>query len=343
MPCQILALSLLLPRLQRLYFNACSFEHSTVCYKYRLCCCHAFRRPLARVHASSPVIIYFNVFIAPTINQSLAFGPRFPVLFELGYSRLQRLYFNALSDPRLVSGPSSFATTLFLCLLLRALYCLLPPLLLSRLPPTPCSNHLLLLFMLTLSELDNSTVQSTDHSHLVLALRALFDRRQKSFMLLGERVDGSCLPAWLPHSTTEDDSSFEGSPVGSADQGRLFCIVAAFCTVLYLIIFTLPRSSFSRNLREFIFEIATLVCNDFISMPCQILDLSLLFPDFISMSCQILDPSLLLPRLQRLYFNALLDSVALSLLLRALHCLRDSLCCCHAFRRWSNLLLFFFF
>jgi hypothetical protein len=47
MPCQVLDLSLLLPRWQRLYLNACSFEHSTVCY--RLCCCHAFRRPLARI------------------------------------------------------------------------------------------------------------------------------------------------------------------------------------------------------------------------------------------------------------------------------------------------------
>jgi hypothetical protein len=51
--------------------------------------------------------------------------------------------------------------------------------------------------------------------------------------------------------------------------------------------------SLSCNLREFIFEIAatTLVYNEFISMPCQILALSLL-----------------LPRLQRLYFNALSDS-----------------------------------
>jgi hypothetical protein len=67
--------------------------------------------------------------------------------------RLQRLYFNALSDPSPVSAPSSFATALFQRLLLRALYCLLP---LARVHP------LLLLFMiLTLSDMKNSTTVSS--------------------------------------------------------------------------------------------------------------------------------------------------------------------------------------
>jgi hypothetical protein len=45
----------------------------------------------------------------------------------------------------------------------------------------------------------------------------VFDRRQKSFMLLGGSVNGSCLPNWLPPSTTKDDPSVEESSVGSAD------------------------------------------------------------------------------------------------------------------------------
>ena len=45
----------------------------------------------------------------------------------------------------------------------------------------------------------------------------LFDRHQKSFMLLGGSVDDLCLPAWLPPSTTKDDLSVDELSVGSAD------------------------------------------------------------------------------------------------------------------------------
>jgi hypothetical protein len=44
-----------------------------------------------------------------------------------------------------------------------------------------------------------------------------FDRRQKTFMLLGGRVNGLCLPDWLPPSTQTDDPSIEEASVGSAD------------------------------------------------------------------------------------------------------------------------------
>jgi hypothetical protein len=45
----------------------------------------------------------------------------------------------------------------------------------------------------------------------------LFNRRQKSFMLLGGSVNGSCLPHWTPPLTTKDDLSVEELLVGSAD------------------------------------------------------------------------------------------------------------------------------
>ena len=44
-----------------------------------------------------------------------------------------------------------------------------------------------------------------------------FDRRQKSFMLLGGSVEDSCLPAWLPPSTKKDDLSVDELSIGSAD------------------------------------------------------------------------------------------------------------------------------
>jgi hypothetical protein len=43
------------------------------------------------------------------------------------------------------------------------------------------------------------------------------DRRQKSFMLLGGSVGDSCLPEWLPPSTTKDNLSEDKLSVGSAD------------------------------------------------------------------------------------------------------------------------------
>jgi hypothetical protein len=45
---------------------------------------------------------------------------------------------------------------------------------------------------------------------------ASLDRRQKSFMILGGKVNDLCLPAWLPPPTQEDDSSAEDASVGSA-------------------------------------------------------------------------------------------------------------------------------
>jgi hypothetical protein len=45
----------------------------------------------------------------------------------------------------------------------------------------------------------------------------LYDRRERTFMLLGGRVNDSCLPAWLPPSTKKDDQSVNELSVGSAD------------------------------------------------------------------------------------------------------------------------------
>jgi hypothetical protein len=45
---------------------------------------------------------------------------------------------------------------------------------------------------------------------------ASLNRRQKSFMILGGKVNDLCLPAWLPPPTQEDDSSAEDASVGSA-------------------------------------------------------------------------------------------------------------------------------
>jgi hypothetical protein len=130
MPCQILALSLLLPRFQRRCFNACSFEHCTVCYKYRPCCCHAFRRPLARVHS---LLILFMILTLSDMENSTTFSLPYTSVarcrfcsnsatlvcndfismpcqildLSLLLPRLQRLYFNALSGPSPVPSPSS--------------------------------------------------------------------------------------------------------------------------------------------------------------------------------------------------------------------------------------------